>query len=129
MTSDATNGEHILITLTRDLVELRKKPTTQTRFKQYPALLADFDTVLAECDDVAVLRQVINLDSGYYLLAGYRQRVLEKWLSLERTPDVLRLYAMQLMLFGDVDAYGEADTNIDERVAQLEAEADALASG
>jgi len=115
-----------LLSVAQQLIDLRKKPTTQARFKAYPALLARFDALLTGCDDVAQLQAVIALDSGYYLLAGYRQRVLEKWLSLERTPQVLRLYALQLMLFGDVDAYGEADTDVESRVAQLEAEADAL---
>ena len=32
----------------------------------------------------------------------------------------------QLNLFGDVDAFGDADTDIDDRVLALEAEADAL---
>lgn len=115
--------------IARELIALRKKPTTQDRITQYPALLQQFDAQLSQCDDVGVLRHIIELDSGYYLLAGYRQRVLEKWLGIERTPEVLRLYAMQLMLFGDVDAFGEADTDVDERVQALEAEADQLEQG
>jgi hypothetical protein len=115
-----------LIDITRELIALRKKPSTQERYKSYPSLLQQFAEQLAICDDVAVLRQVIELDSGYYLLAGYRQKVLEKWLSYSRTPDVLRLYALQLMLFGEVDDFGSANTDVDERVAQLEAEAERL---
>ncbi|MCB9458561.1 MAG: hypothetical protein H6670_02845 [Anaerolineaceae bacterium] len=115
-----------LLNITRELIALRKKPSTQVRFKQYPALMQQFSDLVDQCDDVATLRQIIELDSGYHLLAWYRQKTIEKWLSLERTPNVLRLYAMQLNLFGDVDAFGDADTDIDDRVLALEAEADAL---
>lgn len=109
-----------LLDVTRELVSIRQKPTTQERFKTYPALLQCFNDLLALCTDPLILRGVIELDNGYYLLAGYRQRILEKWLAYERTPEVLRLYAMQLLLFGDVDEFGEADTEIDARVAALE---------
>lgn len=109
-----------LLDVTRELVSIRQKPTTQERFKAYPALLQRFDDLLAICADPLILRGVIELDNGYYLLAGYRQRVLEKWLAVERTPEVLRLYAMQLLLFGDVDEFGEADTEVDARVTALE---------
>ena len=118
--------QETLLDITRELITLRKKPSTQERFKQYPALMQQFADLVEQCDDVDTLRQIIELDSGYHLLAWYRQKTIEKWLSLERTPDVLRLYAMQLNLFGDVDAFGEADTDIDDRVLALEAEADAL---
>lgn len=114
--------------ITRELVRIRQKPTTQERFKQYPALLQTFREQVAACEDVAVLREVVALDSNYYLLAGYRQQVLERWLELDRTPEVLRLYAMQLMLFGDVDEFGEENLDVDERVAALNAEADKLES-
>lgn len=112
--------------LTRELILLRKRPTTEERFKSYPRLLQQFKEALDACNDPAVLREVIELDSGYYLLAGYRQRVLEKWLSFERTPEVLRLYARQLLMFGDVDDFGAANTDVDARVDALEAEADEL---
>lgn len=112
--------------ITKELVALRKKPSTQARFKQYPALLQRFVQLVDQCEDVEVLREVIVLDDGYYLLAGYRQQVLEKWLSLERTPEVLRQYAMQLTLFGDVDDMGEADTDTDVRAAELMTEADVM---
>lgn len=115
--------------LTRALVRLRQRPSTEAQFKQYPALLQAFQQAVATCQDVTILREVIALDSGYYLLAGYRQQTLERWLALERSAQVLRLYAMQLMLFGDVNEWGEADTDVDARVAALEAEADALEAG
>jgi len=112
--------------LTRDLISLRKKPTTQERFKAYPAMLQKFDELLTACEDAATLREVLRLDSGYFLLAGYRQRVIEKLLAIERTPQLVRTYAMQLELFGDVDEYGEANLEIDAQVEALYAEADAL---
>jgi hypothetical protein len=112
--------------LTRDLIALRQKPSTEERFKAYPAMLQRFSDLLAVCEDVAILREVIHLDNGYYLLAGYRQQILEKWLTLERTSEALRLYAMQLFLFGDVDAVGRADTEVEERIQALEREADEL---
>ncbi len=115
-----------LLELTQELILLRKKPTTEERFKSYPRLLQQFKEALEACDDPTVLREVIRLDSGYYLLAGYRQRVLEKWLAHERTPEVLRLYARQLLMFGDVDDVGEANTDVDALVDALEAEADEL---
>ena len=115
-----------LLDLTRELVRLRQKPTIKSRVQAYPTLLQRFVALLQACDDVDILREVIAIDSNYYLLAGYRQQVLERWLTLERTPEVLRLYAMQLMLFGDVDDYGEADTDVTDRVDALNAEADAL---
>ncbi len=112
--------------LTRDLIALRQKPSTEERFKAYPSMLQQFQVLLAVCDDVAILREVISLDNGYYLLAGYRQQVLEKWLTLQRSAEVLRLYAMQLLLFGDVDEIGRADTDVEARIEALEQEAAAL---
>jgi hypothetical protein len=115
-----------LIELTKELILLRKRPTTEERFKSYPRLLQAFKEALDACDDPSVLREVIRLDAGYYLLAGYRQRVLEKWLAYERTPEVLRLYARQLLMFGDVDEFGQAQTDVDSLVDALQAEADML---
>ncbi len=92
-------------------------------------MLQRFDELLTACDDAQTLTQVLDIDDGYYLLAGYRQRVIEKLLRLQRTSANLRLYAQQLMLFGDVDAFGEADTEIDKRVTAIEAEADRLENG
>jgi hypothetical protein len=112
--------------LTRELVTPRKKPTTQERFKSYPALLQRFSELLAECDDAVVLKEVLRLDEGYYLLAGYRQRVIEKLLAMERTAETVYLYAMQLELFGDVDEYGAAITDVDERIEALYREAASL---
>jgi len=112
--------------LTRMLVDLRKKPSTEERFKAYPLMLQHFNDLLDACENAATLKQVIKIDSGYYLLAGYRQRVIEKLLQMERTAQNLRLYAMQLRLFGDVDQFGEADTDIDARIQALESEADVL---
>lgn len=112
--------------LTRDLISLRKKPTTQDRFKSYPAMLQRFNELLAVCEDVDTLREVLKLDAGYFLLAGFRQRVIEKLLEIERTPAMIRTYAMQLELFGEVDEYGEANLDIDDKVDALYAEADAL---
>jgi hypothetical protein len=112
--------------LTRELVLLRKKPTTQERFKSYPALLQRFNELLAECADAGVLKKVLQLDEGYYLLAGYRQCVLEKLLSIERTDETVYLYAMQLELFGDVDKYGAANTDIESRIEALYREAEQL---
>ena len=112
--------------LTRELVLLRKRPSTEERYKSYPAMLQKFNELLADCDDPAVLKQVLALDSGYFLLAGYRQRVLEKLLSFERSASLIRAYALQLELFGDVDEYGEANTAIDDRINALHAEADQL---
>ncbi len=114
------------IEIAKDLIIIRKKPTTEARYKSYPSLLQGFIEHLQACEDVTVLREVIALDTGYYLLAGYRQKVLEKWLTLERTSEALRLYATQLMLFGDTDDFGSANNEVDERVEALEKEADAL---
>lgn len=117
-----------LLDLTNDLISLRKKPTTQDRFKQYPQMLFRFRELVEACTDTAILKQVVKQDSGYYLLAGDRQLVLEKLLSMERTPAHLRAYAMQLELFGDVNEFGEADLEIDARVQDLYDEADARES-
>ena len=115
-----------LLEITEELISLRKKPTTQERFKSYPAMLQKFNELLDSCDDVSTLKEILKLDSGYYLLAGYRQRVIEKLLEMERSPAMIRTYAMQLELFGDVDEYGEANLDIDERVEALYAEADSI---
>lgn len=115
-----------LVDLTKELISLRKKPTTAERFKSYPAMLQKFNDLLTACEDEAILRQVLKLDSGYFLLAGYRQRVIEKLLTFNRSPAMIRTYAMQLELFGDVDEYGEANLDIDEHVEELYAEADKL---
>jgi hypothetical protein len=113
-----------MLEIAKELIALRKKPSTEERFKAYPSLLQAFMQALEACDDVDTLKAVIALDTGYYLLAGYRQKVLEKWLSLERSPQALRLYAHQLMLFGDVDDFGAANTDVEARVEALEREAD-----
>jgi len=115
-----------LIDITQDLIAIRKKPTTQDRYKQYPQMLARFRDYVQTCDDADILKQVIKLDSGYFLLAGDRQMVLEKLLTIERTPAILRSYAMQLELFGDVDDFGEANLETDARVEDLYDEADTL---
>ncbi len=115
-----------LLEITRELIALRKKPGTEERFKSYPRLLQGFTEGLEACEDVTTLREVIALDSGYFLLAGFRQNVLKKWMRLDRSAEVLRLYAMQLMLFGDVDDFGAADTNTDAQVTALEEEAERL---
>ena len=115
-----------LLELTRLLIDVRKRPGTEARYKAYPAMLQRFRDLLASCDDPAVLRQVIALDSGYYLLAAYRQQVLEKLLAQQRSADVLRAYALQLELFGDVDEFGEANTNVDDKIEALLREADEL---
>jgi hypothetical protein len=115
-----------LIDITAELIALRKKPTTQERFKAYPSMLQRFNVLLETCEDASMLKEVLALDSGYFLLAGYRQRVIEKLLTIERNPEILRTYAMQLMLFGDVDEIGETDGNVDARVQALHQEADEL---
>lgn len=115
-----------LLEITEELISLRKKPTTQERFKSYPSMLQKFNELLTQCEDERTLKQVLKLDTGYYLLAGYRQKVLEKLLVIDRSPAIIRSYAMQLELFGNVDDYGEADLDIDARVEALYAEADEL---
>jgi len=112
--------------LTRELIALRKKPGTQERFKSYPAMLQKLNQLLGTCEDAATLKDVLRLDTGYYLPAGYRQRAIEKLLTLRRSPEHLRLYAMQLELFGDVNADGETDLDVDARVDALYAQADNL---
>lgn len=112
--------------VTKELIILRKKPSTQERFKSYPALLQRFNDLLEICENADTLKIVLKLDSGYFLLAGYRQRVIEKLLSIQRSPEILRIYAMQLMLFGDVDDFGEANLDIDARVDALHKEADEM---
>jgi hypothetical protein len=112
--------------LTRELINLRKKPTTQERFKAYPQMLQRFNELVEAADDPAPLKKVLALDTGYYLPAGYRQQVIEKLLEMQRTPEMLRAYALQLELFGDVDEYGEANIQMDKRIDALHAEADRL---
>jgi len=118
-----------LIDLTNDLIAIRKKPTTQDKFKQYPQMLLRFRELVNDCDDADLLKQVVQLDSGYYLLAGDRQQVIEKLLEIERTADILRTYAMQLELFGDVDDFGEANLEVDAQVQALYDEAEKLENG
>lgn len=112
--------------ITQQLVALRQKPGTQDRFKSYPKLLQGFNDLLAACIEPEVLKDTLRADNGYFLPANYRQRVLEKLLTLERTPNLIRAYAMQLELFGNVDEFGEADLDIDTTVEKLYAEADSL---
>lgn len=115
-----------LTEVTEELIALRKKPTTQERFKSYPALLQRFDELLSLCENADTLKAVLKLDTDYFLPAGYRQRVIEKLLAMERSPEILRMYALQLMLFGDVDENGAANLDIETRVATLYDEADKL---
>jgi len=116
-----------LLGVTRLLIEVRQRPGTEARYKAYPAMLQRFRDLLPQAD-AATLRQVIGLDSGYYLPANYRQQVIERLLAQQRSADVLRAYALQLELFGDVDEFGEAKTDIDARIEALLREADALES-
>jgi hypothetical protein len=118
-----------LIETTQELILIRKKPTTQERWKSYPSLLQGFKEQLEQCEDAAILKEVLRLDSGYFLLAGYRQQVIEKLLSLEHSSDLLRAYALQLELFGDVDDFGAANLEIDDKVQALYDEADRLEKG
>lgn len=115
-----------LIDLTQHLIRLRKKPSTQEQFKQYPQMLLNFRDLVNACEDADKLKQILLLDSGYFLLAGDRQQVIEKLLMLERSPPTLRAYAMQLELFGDVDEFGQANLDIDTRVQALYDEAENL---
>ena len=115
-----------LIEITQELISLRKKPTSQERWKTYPALLQAFQEQLADCDEAAILKEILRLDSGYFLLAGYRQQVIEKLLTIERSAGILRAYALQLELFGDVDEYAAAHLEIENKVAALHQEADEL---
>lgn len=112
--------------LTQAIMQLRKKPGTQAQYKRYPLLLQQFNVLLEQCDEAKTLKDVLRIDTGYFLPPNYRQRLIEKLLTMERTPQLLRLYAMQLELFGDVDEFGNEDLNIDARVESLHAEADAL---
>ena len=82
-----------LLDLTRELIALRKKPGTEERVRAYPLLMQRFNEQLEACDDPLVLKQILTLDSGYFLLAGYRQRVIEKLLEYERSADLVRAYA------------------------------------
>lgn len=123
-----TDIPNTLPEITQQLVELRKKPGTQERFKSYPQLLQRFNELLESSDDPELLKNVLRADSGYFLPANYRQRVLEKLLTLERTSTLIRAYAMQLELFGDVDEFGEADLDVDAIVEALYAEAASLES-
>lgn len=115
--------------LTRALIKLRKKPGTQEQYKQYPQLLQRFNELLSLCDDPETLKDVLRVDTGYFLPPSYRQRLIEKLLTMQRTPQLIRVYALQLELFGDVDEFGNEDLDIDERVSALHAQADALESG
>lgn len=113
-----------LLELVAELIALRKKPTSQARFGQYPALLQALRAAIADCADPATLEQALARDSGYHLPSGERQYLIERLLEFGRTPQRLRLYARQLDLFGDARALGEPDSDVAERVAALEAEAE-----
>lgn len=115
-----------LLELTRLLIDIRKKPGSQERYQAYPAMLQRFRDLLNACEEIQILRRVLALDSGYYLLAGDRQRLIEKALGYQRTADLLRAYALQLELFGDVPEFGEANLEVEAKVSALHAEADAL---
>jgi hypothetical protein len=63
-----------LLELVAELIALRKKPTSQARFGQYPALLQALRAAIADCADPATLEQALARDSGYHLPAGERPK-------------------------------------------------------
>ena len=67
------------------------------------------------------LKQVIKLDSGFWLIASIRQQILERLLDLgETTPFVLQNYRMQLDMYGYLNEDGRIEYENEERIAAIE---------
>jgi hypothetical protein len=116
-----------LVTLARAIIDMRKHPLKTNARERYPAAAAQFAQAVAACDDPVRLRAVIRADTGHVLPPPVKQQVYEKLLAMDdqRTPDVLRAYAMHLTMFGYTDADGALIHDVDDQINALFAEADA----
>jgi hypothetical protein len=116
-----------LIRLTQDLIAMRKYPLKHDGVARYPAASQAFTAAVAACDDPAILRDILRLDTGHVLPTVAKQQVYEKLLinDANRTPALLQAFAMHLEMFGYVDENGMRQEDTVERIEALLAEADA----
>jgi len=118
---------HDLIRLTKVLIDMRKHPLKANAAAHYPATAQAFTEAVTTCDDPAILREVLQLDTGHVLPTVAKQQVYEKLLAddANRTSALLQAFAMHLEMFGYVDANGIRLEDTEARIVALLAEADA----
>jgi hypothetical protein len=116
-----------LIRLTTDIIEMRKYPLKNKGALRYPQASIAFAEAVRACEDHAILREIIRIDTGHVLPTVSKQQVYQKLLShpQERTSEMLQAFAMHLVMFGITDENGvrlpDADAHIDALLAEAEA--------
>lgn len=119
-----------LVALAQDIIQMRKFPLKNNGMQRYPAAQQAFAAGVAACDDPAILRGIIAVDTGHVLPSPIKQRVYEKLLAMpaERDAALLRAFAMHLVMFGYTDADGNLNSDVDAQINALYQEAEGLES-
>lgn len=115
-----------IVALAQEIIAMRKNPLKTNAHQRYPAAAQQFAQLVAACDDPTQLRAIIRADTGHVLPPPVKQTVYEKLLAMpdQRTPEVLRAYAMHLTMFGYTGADGALVHDVDDQINALFAEAD-----
>jgi hypothetical protein len=120
-----------LLDLAREVIDMRKRPLQTRAHQRYPAAAQQLTAAVTACDSSVTLRALIRLDTGHVLPPPVMQVAYETLLSDEaqRTPDVLRAYALHLTMFGYTDSAGNLVHDTDALTQALFDEAEGKASG
>ncbi len=115
-----------LLDLARDVIDMRKRPLQTKAHQRYPAAAQQLSAAVTACDDPDTLRALIRLDTGHVLPPPVMQVAYETLLAdaVQRTPDVLRAYALHLTMFGYTDADGSLIHDTDALTQSLFDEAE-----
>lgn len=116
-----------LVQLAEDIIDMRKHPLRSNARERYPTAMQKFADEVNACNDTATLREIIRVDSGHVLPPPIKQIAYEKLLAQteQRTPGLLRAFAMHLVMFGYTDENGVRIHDTDDRVNELYDEAEA----
>ncbi len=107
--------------LARRLIQMRREPVEQALTVQYPTLVMDFEKLMADCDDLSTLEQVVLLDTGFFLPTMPRQNAFEKLITAgTKNPAVLKQYLLHLAVFGFINDRDEIDPSTDAKMDALE---------
>lgn len=115
-----------LVDLAQALIAMRKYPLKDNGARRYPAAAQQFAALATHCTDADALQAVIDVDTGHVLPPPTKQVIFEKLLDRPayRTSANLRAFALHLVMFGYTEADGTLNSDVDERVNALFAEAD-----
>ncbi len=110
------------MTLARQLIQMRREPVEQALSVQYPLLVTEFEHLMATCDDLSTLEQVVLLDTGFFLPTMPRQNAFEQLVTAGTdNPAVLKQYLLHLAVFGFINDRDEIDPATDAKMDALEA--------